>query len=45
MYDIAITAELFTQLQEAWQQRYWPTRDIIGMASFAREELRIGTTR
>lgn len=45
MYGIAITTELFTRLQEEWQRSYWPTRDILGMASFAREELRSATAR
>jgi hypothetical protein len=37
-----VSTEQYRRLLEVWQERYWPARDVRGMAEFAREYLGLG---
>lgn len=40
LYPINITLEQYNYLQSVWNERYWPNRDISGMANYCQNYLR-----
>ena len=40
MYPVKVSKEQFTCLQTEWQQRFWPARDVAGMATWSLGYLR-----
>jgi len=39
-YPVSITVEQYERLRREWQQKYWPARDVEGMATYTLNYLR-----